>query len=51
MRNLLQGGTSVVLILGGAHDLTDNIERLAEEEVRFMSVATRAYEDIAAQQK
>jgi len=49
VQNLLKGGPLVVVVLGGAHDLADNIERLADQECRYVSVTTRAY--AAAQHK
>jgi hypothetical protein len=44
VRNLLKGGPLVVVVLGGAHDLTDNIIRLADEKCRYVSVTTHGFE-------
>jgi len=49
VQDLLKGGPLVVVILGGAHDLADNIERLADEECRYVAVTTRAYAAFAPQ--
>lgn len=44
VRNLLKGEPLVVVVLGGAHDLSDNIIRLADESCRYVSVTTHGFE-------
>jgi hypothetical protein len=45
--NLLKGGPVVVVILGGAHDLVDNIARLSGKTCRYAAVTTRAFDATA----
>ncbi|WP_298865474.1 hypothetical protein [uncultured Gimesia sp.] len=45
VRNLLKGNGVVVIILGGAHDLSDNLERLAKG-VKYTRVAVSKYKEI-----
>ncbi len=49
-RNLLARQGVVVVILGGAHDLTDNLRRLAGDDVQYVQVETKAYSRAVGQQ-
>jgi hypothetical protein len=47
VRKLLNSGPLVVVILGGAHDLADNIARLSGKTCRYAAVTTRAFDAAA----
>lgn len=49
VKKLLKGEPLVVVILGGSHDLSDNIARLANEKCRYVVVTTRAFAEAAGE--
>ena len=48
VRTLLKAGAFAFVILGGAHDLQDNITRLAGGDCEYVVVTTRAYRRLGA---
>lgn len=48
-KNLLAKQGVVVVILGGAHDLTDNLRRLGDGDVQYVQVETKAYSRAVSQ--
>lgn len=44
IKNLLAGDRLTVVMLGGSHDLSDNIARLADGKCRYVSVTTRGFD-------
>ena len=40
---MLEHGRVAVVVLGGAHDLNDNMERLAGDGGEYMLVTTKGY--------
>ena len=49
VRRVLQTGGNAVVILGGAHDLSDNVSRLGNGRLGLITVTTRAYRKHAGQ--
>ena len=49
VQTLLETEGVKVLILGGAHDLSDNVRRIGSKDVELIVVEVQAYEQEAAQ--
>lgn len=47
VRQMLKTGKSAVVVLGGAHDLTNNVKRLGGGQVGLIVVTTQAYRQFA----
>lgn len=47
VRQMLKTGKTAVVVLGGAHDLTDNVKRLGGGKVGLIVVTTQAYRRFA----
>lgn len=45
LRALMKGGPLVVVVLGGAHDLTNNLMAAAATDVEYLTVTTRSYRE------
>tara|TARA_R110002095_G_scaffold213886_1_gene205133 strand:+ start:43 stop:822 length:780 start_codon:yes stop_codon:yes gene_type:complete len=43
---LMKGKGMSVIVLGGGHDLTDNLERMKMDEVRYVRVSSKQYQRI-----
>jgi hypothetical protein len=46
-KRLLDGGTFALIVLGGAHDLSDNLDRLSGGKAEYIRVATRGWQEFA----
>jgi hypothetical protein len=46
-KRLLDGGRFALIILGGAHDLSDNLDRLSGGKAEYVRVATREWREVA----
>lgn len=51
VRLLLDGGPVAVIILGGAHDLSDNLERLSSGTAEYIRVELKAWKQIGWEDK
>lgn len=51
VRLLLDGGPVAVIILGGAHDLSDNLERLSGGAAEYIRVEVKAWKQIGWEDK
>jgi hypothetical protein len=46
-KRLLDGGKFDLVVLGGAHDLSDNLDRLSGGKVEYIRVATKRWQESA----
>ena len=44
-KRLLDGGRFALIILGGAHNLSDNLDRLLGGKVEYIRVATKGWQE------
>lgn len=51
VRQLLKAADVATVVLGGGHNLTDNVKRLADGKATLIVITTRAYLRIAQEQK
>ena len=47
VKRLLDGGKCSLIILGGAHDLSDNLDRFSGGQTEYIRVATKRWQEIA----
>ncbi|MHC4403898.1 MAG: hypothetical protein ACYTG0_29930 [Planctomycetota bacterium] len=45
VKRLLGGGRFALIILGGAHDLSDNLDRLSRGQAEYIRVATKGWQE------
>ena len=49
VKNLLHDGSFAFIVLGGGHDLSDNIERLSGGTCEYLTVETLKYQELSNQ--
>jgi len=47
VKNLLKGGSFGLMILGGDHDLSENVRRLGDGRCEYVRVTMKRYRDVA----
>ena len=46
-RRLLDGGRFALIVLGGAHDLSDNLDRLSRGQAEYIRAAPKGWRKVA----
>ncbi len=47
VKKMLDGGSFAFVVLGGGHDLSDNIERLSGGKCEYLTVETEMYSQLS----